>query len=279
MISGDTTIARLLDEHPELVEVLASYHPHFSQLKAMLLRGGAPPVTLAQAAQMAGVRIDDLLRTLRRSLGETDPMAEPARSEPGGGVTGGDTIGAPARVGESPAPKPAALDRVPESRRVHLDVRPDIQRGQEPFAKIMAAVKALAPEQVLVLRSPFEPIPLYDILGKRGLAHWTERLGLDDWSISFYRQPDARSEEGEPSIDSDGPTHVVDVRGLEPPGPMVRVLEELERLRPGERLEILHERRPMFLYPQLDDRGFSHETDEPEPGLVRIMIRRPGTEP
>jgi hypothetical protein len=31
----------------------------------------------------------------------------------------------------------------------------------------------------------------------------------------------------------------------------------------------------MFLYPQLDARGFLHETDEPEPGLVRIVIRRP----
>ena len=30
----------------------------------------------------------------------------------------------------------------------------------------------------------------------------------------------------------------------------------------------------MFLYPQLDERGFVHETDEPEPGLVRIRIRR-----
>jgi hypothetical protein len=30
----------------------------------------------------------------------------------------------------------------------------------------------------------------------------------------------------------------------------------------------------MFLYPQLDERGFTHETDESQPGLVRILIRR-----
>jgi tRNA 2-thiouridine synthesizing protein A len=69
---------------------------------------------------------------------------------------------------------------------------------------------------------------------------------------------------------------VIDVRGLEPPEPMVRVLEELKWLQPGQRLEVFHERRPMFLYPQLDDRGFSHETDEPEPGVVRIVIQRQG---
>jgi hypothetical protein len=33
----------------------------------------------------------------------------------------------------------------------------------------------------------------------------------------------------------------------------------------------------MFLYPQLDERGFTHTTDEPEPGLVRIVIGRPAT--
>jgi len=27
-----------------------------------------------------------------------------------------------------------------------------------------------------------------------------------------------------------------------------------------------------LLYPQLDDRGFRHETDEREPGLVRIRV-------
>ena len=65
----------------------------------------------------------------------------------------------------------------------------------------------------------------------------------------------------------------VDVRGLEPPLPMVRVLEALDRLPEGGELTVLHERRPLLLYPQLDDRGFVHETDEPAAGLVRIRIR------
>jgi uncharacterized protein (DUF2249 family) len=66
----------------------------------------------------------------------------------------------------------------------------------------------------------------------------------------------------------------MDVRGLEPPEPLVRILEAVELLQPGDRLEVLHERRPMFLYPQLEARGLVHETDEPSPGLIRIVIRR-----
>lgn len=156
--------------------------------------------------------------------------------------------------------------------RVHLDVREDIQCGREPFARIMTAIKALADDQALVLRAPFEPIPLYDVLGKRGFAHRTERRAADDWSVCFYRGAVARVEAA-PATPSPRRA-VLDVRGLEPPQPMQRVLEEIDRLGPGTELEVRHDRRPMFLYPQLDERGFVHETDEPERGLVRILIRR-----
>jgi uncharacterized protein (DUF2249 family) len=57
---------------------------------------------------------------------------------------------------------------------------------------------------------------------------------------------------------------------------MLRVLEAIETLAPGQRLEVLHDRRPLFLYPQLEERGCRHATDEPEAGLVRIRIWRGG---
>jgi uncharacterized protein (DUF2249 family) len=168
-------------------------------------------------------------------------------------------------------PKPAALAAIPPARRVHLDVRESIRRGEEPFAIIMAAVAGLAPDQALVLRAPFEPIPLYAVLGKRGFAHWTDPHAADDWSVWFYRNAAAPAAPPRAAAATGG---TLDVRGLEPPQPMVAVLERLETLAPGETLTVVHERRPTFLYPQLDARGFSHETDEPEPGMVRIVIRR-----
>jgi len=176
------------------------------------------------------------------------------------------------------ADRPQALRRLTAANLVHLDVREDIRRGQEPFARIMAAVKALGPEQALVLRAPFEPVPLLAALGKRGFSHWAEQSAPDDWTVWFYREPSA-------TVEADGGTSaaaaagadpgVLDVRGLEPPEPMVQILERLDTLRPGQRLVVLHERRPMLLYPQLDERGFLHETEEPGPGLVRIVIHPP----
>jgi len=165
-------------------------------------------------------------------------------------------------VSAAVTPRPPGLETL---RRVDVDVRDDIRAGREPFARIMAAVKALGPDEALVLRAPFEPHPLYAVLGAQGFARWTERLAADDWRVWFHRR--AANADTETSS-------TLDVRGLPPPEPMVRVLERLDRLAPGGTLTVLHERRPMFLYPQLDDQGFTHVTEEPEPGLVRIVIRR-----
>jgi uncharacterized protein (DUF2249 family) len=264
VISGDITVARLLEEHPELVDVLAAYHPHFQRLRNRLLRRVmAPRVTVAQAASMAGVPAEELLAVLRGAVGEAPA---PKASH----------LDAPRPEDRGESARPRVLADVPADRQVHVDVREDIHRGAEPFARIMAAVKALGRDQVLVLRVAFEPIPLYDVLGQRGLSHWTERRAADDWSVSFYREvaPPAGPAPVAPPAPAAARRVLLDVRGLEPPQPMVRVLEEIDRLGPGAELEVRHDRRPMFLYPQLDDRGFVHETDEPEPGLVRILIRR-----
>ena len=176
----------------------------------------------------------------------------------------------------TPGPKPAAIAAIPAVRQTPLDVREDLRQGREPFGRIMGALNALGADWVLVLRAPFEPVPLYRVLARRGFASWTERRADDDWSVWIYRELTT-------PVASETPTrpHPVrpasvrlDVRGLEPPTPLVRVLDRLDTLAPGEVLEVLHDRRPLFLYPQLDDRGFAHETDEPEPGLVRIRIHR-----
>ncbi len=290
MISGDMTVGRLLDEHPELVEVLVQYHPHFKCLRKNLLRRVmGPRVTVGFAARVAGVPADDLVATLRRAVGEPQDESAPQLSTPhpalspkgrgfrespeGRGLS--DPPSPFQGEGRGEGPRPAALADVPEARQLHLDVREDIRQGREPFARIMAAVKTLEADQVFVLRAPFEPAPLYDVLGKRGFAHWTERRADDDWSVWFYRDAltaaPARVHRQAAAATS---TRRLDVRGLEPPEPMVKILEALERLAPGELLEVLHERRPMLLYPQLDDRGFIHETDEIDRGVTRIRIRR-----
>ena len=264
MIAADVTLARLLEERPALLDVLERMHSHFGKLRnPMLRRMMAPRVTVADAARIANVSAEELLTELRRAADEAPPAAA------GCPVPGACGCHAMAGGSGDAEPRPATLDGL---RPVHVDVREDIRRGDEPFAKIMAAVKSLGDDQVLVLRAPFEPTPLYDVLGRRGLAHWTERHEATDWSVWFYRG-EAATRAAAPASPAD---LVLDVRGLEPPQPMVAVLERLDALAPGQTLVVVHERRPLFLYPQLEERGFVHDTQELEPGVVHIRIRHAG---
>ncbi|WP_077213749.1 DUF2249 domain-containing protein [Bacillus dakarensis] len=66
----------------------------------------------------------------------------------------------------------------------------------------------------------------------------------------------------------------LDNRGLEPPQPMMRTLEALEKLNTGETLEITNDRRPMFLYEQLDELGYKHVTTANGDGSFTIEITK-----
>lgn len=71
---------------------------------------------------------------------------------------------------------------------------------------------------------------------------------------------------------------IIDNRGLEPPQPMMRSLKALDRIKSGESLSIINDRRPMFLYEELDDRGYLHETETQEDGSFKITITKTGDE-
>lgn len=67
---------------------------------------------------------------------------------------------------------------------------------------------------------------------------------------------------------------ILDNRGLEPPQPMMRTLAALEKLPNGETLTIINDRRPMFLYEQLEELGFKQQTEQQEDGSFKIQIFR-----
>jgi TusA-related sulfurtransferase len=67
---------------------------------------------------------------------------------------------------------------------------------------------------------------------------------------------------------------MLDARGLEPPQPLVVILEALESLPPGVPLRACTDRRPMHLYALLEQRGFTGETEEQHDGSFITTIRR-----
>lgn len=67
---------------------------------------------------------------------------------------------------------------------------------------------------------------------------------------------------------------VLDARDMEPPEPLVRTLEALDELLPGQRLRLLLLREPFPLYGILDRNGYRHQTEEQPDGHFAILIWR-----
>ena len=168
-ITKDMKVSEVLEAYPQLLDVIASYNPHFEKLRNKMLRQlMAPRVRLEQAARIGGVNLEDFLATLNRAIGK----------------------------------EPEAVGPPPEGT-------PEVKEG---------------------------------IVSERG---------EDQGELVF-----------------------LDVRGLEPPEPMIKVLEALNMLREGQTLIVEHHRRPMFLYAKLDERGYEHVTEDKGPDHFRITIRK-----
>jgi uncharacterized protein (DUF2249 family) len=150
---------------------------------------------------------------------------------------------------------------------VELDARDDLRNGREPFSRIMAAVGALQENEVLLLRAIFEPVPLYNALGKRGFRHESFAHAPDDWSVWFWRPAAELAASTRPAI-------VLDVRGLEPPEPLTRTLAALETLPTGHELVHVNDRVPQLLFPMLAERGFACDVDESQTDRVVLRIWR-----
>ena len=80
-----------------------------------------------------------------------------------------------------------SLDTWKAQATTTVDVRPDLERGDEPFVRIMEAAEAIHTGEVLAIIAPFEPVPLYGVLGERGFSHETRQITEEEWIVHFRR--------------------------------------------------------------------------------------------
>lgn len=271
-IDADWKISEVLRVYPQLLEVLIDTAPAFSKLRNPALRRvQSRLVTVAQAAQIAGLEPDALVQRLNAAV-DSDAVA-PA------------TVSGIQPVERVPEERPAWLDAA--DMALELDVRSFQDRGEEPFGAIMGAARDTPEGSMFLLRNTFEPVPLYDVLAMRGFEHWTSMDAADDWRIWFFNSGESRApvpkEKAAPAqpqpadTDWSRPDAVVtiDVSELVPPEPMIKILEALESLPDGSSLLVQHVRRPMHLYPQLDAMGYRHDTHELAQDRIEVLIQKP----
>lgn len=76
----------------------------------------------------------------------------------------------------------SSIDEV--AGHVLLDVRPLIEKGEEPFPTVMETVATLDGRSLLLI-APFEPTPLQGVLSAQGFSYASERISDDEWRILF----------------------------------------------------------------------------------------------
>ena len=259
VISADTKISTLIKENPACIDVIAAINPHFRKLQNPFLRKIlASRVTIREAAKIGRCGLNDFFDKLK-PLGFIIDYSRQDQDD------------------KKTSAIPGHFDKT-------IDVRQDIDSGQDPFSKIMKEVDALAKGEVLLLINSFEPIPLIRILSKKGFK--TEVQEVSDNEVYIYitgvghiKEPDAvflstnilfQKKLGEYA----GCIVTLNVRQLPMPQPMLLILETLTQLPDDEVLHVYHKKIPMFLIPELEEKGFSYIICETGEGIEMLIFKK-----
>jgi len=170
------------------------------------------------------------------------------------------------------------------SQEVVLDVRELIPRERHP--KIFKTWEELPVGGTLTLVNDHDPRPLfYEFKAERnGEFKWdaTER-GPERWVVHIKRvAPSARpgTDAAATLTSGRGPAKLpgklitLDVSELEPPQPMIEILQKIQELGPKDVLEVSHHREPVPLYSQLEEAGFAHSIEKLGENRFRLRVWR-----
>lgn len=182
-VTENMKVREVLAISDHMLDAFVWLAPQFERLRyPRLRRAMAGRVTVAQAARVANVPLTEALyllnltakydpAELERELREYDRQAFEC-------------------VETNPPRKPrevATLDDEDE-RVLYVDVREEAFEHRDPLPKITKGLVSLSADQdVLLVRHPFDPIPLRDLFARRGYSSWAEERRENDWFIYFFR--------------------------------------------------------------------------------------------
>lgn len=266
-INSTTKISALIKENEKVIDAIASVNKHFTKLKNPILRKIlASRVSIADAAKIGNVDISILFNKLKE-IGfkiesyENDSVKKTANTY--------NT--------QLPAQNINLIDVI------ELDVRENISNGEDPFNLIMGQIKILPEDKTLKIINTFEPIPLINILKKKGYTHYTETKE-SNLIFTYFKKTTANNdtfqiiaEEGNDSYEDlvnkyTGRIEEIDVRNLEMPAPMISILKKIESLKEDQALLVHHKKIPQFLFPELQENNFSWSIKTIDEKNVKLLI-------
>lgn len=165
-----------------------------------------------------------------------------------------------------------------------FDVRPILAGGEDPFHVIMTRVEGVDPGGFLVVDAPFNPSPLRRVLAGRGFSSYARKMGEGHWRTFFHADGGAEwQDQAEVEVGPEGAMtwreedgiHI-DVRMLKPPMPLRAIVRLVEATAEDATIVVHHERDPVFLYPELAERGWRVARKEDAFANIRLWLVREG---
>jgi len=153
-----------------------------------------------------------------------------------------------------------------------------LERRQDPFEAVMTLADTVAVGGGLIIDAPFNPLPLRRVLEKRGFSSHAERMQPNHWRIRALRtagvdQVDETGGDAAPVWPEADGVHI-DVRGMTAPGPLVAILRLADGQDHDGRIVVHHDREPVYLFPELAERGWSWEMTAGKSGEVRLILTK-----
>lgn len=166
IISPKTKVLELIEAYPQLEEVLIRYVPAFEKLRNPVLRKTVARIaTLQQAASIGGVKVEELINTLRREVGQEL-------------YKGDGTI-------EYVTQKPEWFEI--EKVVKETDIRKMLDEGEQPVNLVMADLRNLQNGEIYTVIAPFITAPLIDKALSLGIKHWIEEKSDELFNIHFFK--------------------------------------------------------------------------------------------
>jgi uncharacterized protein (DUF2249 family) len=162
--------------------------------------------------------------------------------------------------------------------------------GRVKHAQIFQRWSDLPVGQFFILLNDHDPVPLrYQFEAEFANAFSWEYLerGPEEFRVKITKlEPTAPVHLAMPaprsSVTATRPTSAgtvinvqeIDVRGFEPPEPLIRILDALVSLPPGFTLRATTDREPCHLFGEAEQRGFNHECHEqPDSRWITSLTR------
>ncbi|MBS1511035.1 MAG: DUF2249 domain-containing protein [Bacteroidetes bacterium] len=250
LITANTKIGVIINSNPDAIDTLISISKHFVKLKNPILRRVlAPRVTVSEAAKIGKCSVSSILQSLSKIGFEIEEVKLTSVQNPTASIT---------------ATNKPTFDH-------QLDVRPSLAEGADPFKQIMKSLSEMKSGQTLLLINSFEPVPLIKILTAKGY-HSAVFHEHNDLVHTYIRKSDENNE----TLTRSAPNELqhksfdeillkyrqvlveIDVTELEMPQPMIKILDTIDHLPLNNALYVHHKKVPVYLLPELKERGYQH---------------------